>query len=155
MKLVRCLISVVLLAFTIACAQKEPQKVSTTASPSPSATAENYPNLTAKAKEITDALANKDYVKVLDLIYPKVIEKGGGREKMSATMKDEIKQMETEGVAVLSAIPGTPTQFVHESGAIYAVVPVTVKMKAQNGTFQMDATLIGISSDAGASWTLH
>jgi hypothetical protein len=139
-----------LMFFSIACKsarQSENTTVTTSSAP------ENYPNLTSKAKEISDAFSKKDYLKALELTYPKVIEIGGGRDKMIATMKEEIKKMEAEGVSLLSAVPGSPTQFVHESGSIYAVVPMTLKMKTQSGTYQADATLIGISPDAGASWT--
>lgn len=72
---------------------------------------------------------------------------------MTATMKEEIKGMETEGVVLLSTTPGSPTNFVHDAGSIYAVVPITVKIKAQDGIFQTESTLIGISSDGGADWT--
>jgi hypothetical protein len=122
-------------------------------SPSPSATAESYPNLTARAKEITDAFTSKDYTKVLEMTYAKVIENAGGRDKMLATMKSEIKEMETERMNILSTTPGAPTQFVHDAGSIYAVVPITVKIKSQEGIYQTDGSLIGISSDAGANWT--
>ena len=153
MKLARCLISVVLLAFTIACGQRAPQTTSAVPTPVSSPTAENYPALTVKTKEICDAFTNKDYLKVLELTYPRVIEIGGGREKMVTTMKNEIKEMEATGVVFLSTTPGAPTRFVHDAGSIYAVVPITVKMKAQDGVYQLDATLVGISADAGASWT--
>jgi hypothetical protein len=119
----------------------------------PSAAAENYPSLTARTKELCDAFTNKDYLKVLELTYPKVVETAGGRDKMLAIMKDEIKGMETEGVVLLSTTPGPPINFVHEAGSIYAVVPLTVKIKAQDGIYQTEGTLIGISADAGASWT--
>ena len=72
---------------------------------------------------------------------------------MMATMQKEIKGMETEGVVMLSTTPGSPTNFVHDAGSIYAVVPITVKMKAQNGVYQTEGTLIGISSDGGVNWT--
>jgi len=72
---------------------------------------------------------------------------------MLATMQDEIRGMETEGVVLLSTTPGSPTQFVHDAGSIYAVVPITVRIKAQAGTFQTEGTLIGISADSGANWT--
>ena len=143
-------ISGLLLLVSLACnsASKPPAQAGT-----PSSAAENYPSLTARTKEITDAFTNKDYQKVLEMTYPKVIEVGGGREKMLATMKDEIAKMRAEGVDVLSTTPGAPTQYVHDGGSIYAVVPLTLKIKAQDGTFQAEATLIGISADAGANWT--
>lgn len=142
------------LSVSIACSRgSQPQTQSASSSPVPSPTAESYPALTAKAKEISDAFTTKDYTKVLEMTYAKVIENAGGRDKMLATMKSEIKDMETSGVNILSTTPGPPTQFVHDAGAIYAVVPITLKMKAQNGTYQTDGSLIGVSSDAGANWT--
>jgi hypothetical protein len=139
-----------ILVISIACS-RAPQNQA--GNPSPSATAENYPNLTARTKELCDAFAGKNYLKVLELTYPKVIEAGGGRDKMIATMQDEIKGMETEGVVFLSTTPGSPNGFVHDAGSIYAVIPITSKIKAQAGTFQTESTLIGISSDGGANWT--
>ena len=147
-----CIFASFVLAISIACT-RAPQSQTKSATASPSATAENYPSLTAKTKEICDAFTGKDYLKVLDLTYPKVIETGGGRERMMATMKEEIKGMETDGVFFLSTTPGPPTQFVHDAGSIYAVIPITVKVKAQDGIFQTESTLIGISADAGANWT--
>jgi hypothetical protein len=151
MKLSRLALALFAGLLSIACARAPQTQPPATASSA--GTAENYPNLMVKAKEISDAFSNKDYLKALDLTYPKVIEIGGGHDKMIATMKEEIKKMEAEGVAVLSAVPGQPTQFVNESGSIYAVVPMTLKVKTLTGTYQADATLVGISPDAGASWT--
>ena len=89
----------------------------------------------------------------MDLTYPKVIEMAGGREKMLAAMNKELKEMESEGVVLLSSTSGAPTQFMHDSGSIYAVVPNTLKVKAQDGIFQTDGSMIGISADSGANWT--
>lgn len=92
-------------------------------------------------------------MKVLEMTYAKVIENAGGRDKMLATMKSEIKEMETSGVDLLATTPGAPSQFVHDAGSIYAVVPVTLKVKAQEGTYQTEGSLVAISSDGGTSWT--
>jgi len=147
------LISASLVLVVSLCCTSGPQPPNQAGNASPSATAENYPILTARTKELCDAFTNKDYLKVLELTYPKVIEAGGGREKMLASMQDELKTMETEGVVFLSTTPGAPTNFVHDAGSIYAVVPITSKIKAQAGVFQTESTLIGVSSDAGATWT--
>ena len=150
MKFVCFAIACLSLLSSVTCTRAPHPQAGTT---TPSAAAESYPSLTAKSKEITDAFTNKDYQKVLELTYAKVIEAGGGREKMMATMQKEIKSMETEGVVMLSTTAGSPTNFVHDSGSIYAVVPVSLKIKAQDGVFQTEGTLIGISSDGGANWT--
>ena len=90
---------------------------------------------------------------MVDLTYSKVIEAAGGRNKMVSALTKGMKEMEAEGVVVLSSTAGAPTQIVHASGSIYAVVPTTLKVKAQDGVFQTESSMIGISSDDGATWT--
>jgi hypothetical protein len=159
-------LSLILLLFTIACSKKEPQPNPTavaTQSPaagqtptlpqSPAAMTENYPALLARAQEVNDAFQRRDFVRMVDLTYPKVIESAGGRDKMIAALAKGLKEMETEGVTVLSSAAGAPTQIVRVSGWIYAVVPTTLKVKAQDGVFQTESSMIGLSSDNGANWT--
>lgn len=114
---------------------------------------ENYPALNARANELSNALEGKDYTKVIDLTYPKVIEYAGGREKLLAAMTNELKTMEAEGVQIISSKPSPPSQFLHDGNGVYAVVPMTSKFKAQDGIFQVEGSLIAVSTDAGQSWT--
>ena len=142
------------LAISIGCSRApQTQTKVSTPSPSPSATADSYPRLTIQAKELIDALLRKDLDRFIDLTHPKVVELGGGREKMRATMKQQLEQTEAEGVVVLASSIGTPTQVIHDSGSIYVVMPNTLKVKAQAGTFQTESTLIGVSGDNGVNWT--
>jgi hypothetical protein len=140
------------LAISIGCNSAPPPQ-SQVASPSPSATAESYPRLAVQASELNDALLRKDYDRFLDLTHPKVIELGGGREKMRATLKTQLEQTEAEGVKVLASSIGSPTQVIDNSGSIYAVMSNTLKVKAQSGTFQTESTLVGVSADRGVNWT--
>jgi hypothetical protein len=135
------------LAISIGCnSTPQPQGQASTRS-------ENYPSLTARTKELEEAISRKDYTKMVDLTYPKLVDLLGGREKMLAEMSNQMKSMEAEGVELLSTVPSPPTQFVHESNGIYAVVPVTTKIKAKDGMFQTEGSLIAISNDGGTSWT--
>ena len=120
---------------------------------SPEASSENYPTLVAQAQEVNDAFRRRDFARMVDLTYAKVIEAAGGRDKMVAALTKGMKEMEAEGVVVLSSTAGAPTQIVHSSGSIYAVLPTTLKVKAQDGVFQTESSMIGISSDGGATWT--
>jgi hypothetical protein len=159
-------LSLILLLFTIACSKKEPQPNPTavatqtpaagqspTAKQSVSPTVDTYPALQARAQEVNDAFQRRDFGRMVDLTYPKVIEAAGGRDKMIAALAKGLKEMETEGVTVLSSTAAAPTQIVHVSGWIYAVVPTTLKVKAQDGVFQTESSMIGLSSDNGANWT--
>ncbi|MFN2577707.1 MAG: hypothetical protein ABR607_08455 [Pyrinomonadaceae bacterium] len=147
-------LSLVLLLLSSACTKKVPQTKATSVAAQPSpATTDKYPSLAIQSSELTDAFGKKDYARFVNLIHPKVIEMAGGREQMIAEMTKELKEMEDEGVVVLSSSCGEPTQFVHDgSDSIYAVLPITLKTKAQAGIFQSESTMIAVSSDGGANW---
>src|SRR6185436_2913617 len=133
MKLVCLEVAVLAILISVGCkSAPPPQSQSTTPSPA----AENYPNLTARAKELEEALAHKDYGKVIDLTYAKVVELGGCSEKLLAEMTSQMKTMESEGVELLSSTSGAPSQILHDAGGIYAVVPVVSKLRAKDGVFQ-------------------
>ena len=144
----------VLGSLTLACSGRTSTSVSPPSAAATSATTtENYPNLATQAKEVSDALARKDFARFTDLTYPKVIEMLGGRERMVTTMTQQLKEMEVEGVTLVSSTSGTSTQFVHDAGSIYAVLPMTLTIKARDGIFQAESSMIGVSSDGGANWT--
>jgi hypothetical protein len=107
----------------------------------------------AQAQEVNDAFRRRDFARMVDLTYPKVIEAAGGRDRMISALTKGMKEMETEGVVVLSSTAGAPTQIIQVSGSVYAVLPTTLKVKAQDGIFQTESSMIGISSDGGANWT--
>jgi len=142
----------ILLSLSIACTEGGP-KNKTVEPEKPAAFAESHPRLAAQAKEVSDALSRRDFSKIVDLTYPKLVETLGGRDKMIASMTEEMKQMETEGVVLLSSSAGTPTQILNDSGSIYAVLPTVLKVKAKAGIFQSEGSMIGISADSGANWT--
>lgn len=137
----------------MSCGRSEQPKTNATPPPSPAPSAENYPNLAVQAKEVGDAFTRRDFGRFIDLTYPKVIEMAGGREQMIAGFTKELKEMEAEGVRLLSSTVGAPTQFVHDTGSIYAVLPIILKVRAQDGIFQSEGNMIGVSTDGGANWT--
>ena len=151
MKLLWLALVLFLILVSAGCKSAPPRQAQ--ALPSPPGTIGSYPNLTAQAKELEDALGRKDYGKVIDLTYPKVIEFAGGREKMLAETTREVQSMEAEGVEIISSNCGTPSQFMSDAGGIYAVIPVVSKVKATDGIFQTEGCLIGISTDGGQNWT--
>lgn len=155
MRLVLSILScLLLLAPMLACNRAEPNKTSVTTSQSATTTTnENYPNLATQAKEMNDAFARKDYGRFAELTYPKVVEMAGGRDQMLKGIAQQINEMAAEGVVILSSTTGSPTQFVHDSGSIYAVLPTALKAKAKDGVFQSEGSMIGVSKDGGTNWT--
>src|SRR4051794_10802087 len=144
------------LAFSIllltGCRSAPPPQANAPSPPTVTATT-GYPNLMVQAKQLETAVSTKDYARITDLTYAKSVEIGGGREKFLSEMTRGMKTMEAEGVFLLSSTVSEPSQFVSDANGIYAVVPVTTKIKAQGGVFQTEGTIIGISSDGGQNWT--
>src|SRR3954466_3868681 len=81
----------------------------------------SYPNLMVQAKQLETALGSKDYAKVIDLTYPKVVEVGGGRDKLLGEMTKEMQSLEAQGVVLLSSTAAVPSQYVTDANGIYAV----------------------------------
>ncbi|HEX7529914.1 MAG TPA: hypothetical protein VF333_02135, partial [Pyrinomonadaceae bacterium] len=77
---------VTLLSLQIACTQKELKDAPPVSTQSPAAAqspvagqspviqSENYPTLVAQAQEVNDAFRRRDFARMVDLTYPKVIE---------------------------------------------------------------------------------
>src|SRR3954469_19743271 len=107
-----------------ACRSAPPPQAPAPLPPQPVVTS-SYPNLMVEAKQLETALGSKDYAKVIDLTYPKVVEVGGGREKLLGEMTKEMQSMEAQHVFLLSSTASDPTQYVTDANGIYAVVPVT------------------------------
>jgi len=153
MRLVLLLAGLIFISLTLGCSRRA-GSIEYGVQP-PSEWAKKYPNLAIQARELNEAFGRKDYARFADLIHPKVIEMAGGRERMIAEMTKELKQMEAEGVVVLSSTCGEPTQFFRDgSESLYAVLPTTSKIKAQTGIFQSESSMIAVSSDDGANWKL-
>jgi hypothetical protein len=142
-----------LVPLAIACGQQRESPSKSAAASQSSSEPENFPRLAAQAKEVNDAFGRKDFARVADMTYPRLVEILGGRDRMVSSITKEMKQMEAEGVVFLSSSAGAPTQVIHLEGTIYAVLPTILKVKAQDGIFQSDGSMIAISSDRGANWT--
>src|SRR6267142_2305803 len=92
-----------LIAPMFACGRAEPTRTSTATSQPAATTNENYPSLVTQAKEMNDAFARKDYERFADFTYPKVVELIGGRDQLLKGIPQQLKEMEAEGVAILSS----------------------------------------------------
>jgi hypothetical protein len=113
----------------------------------------SYPNLEAQAKEFGDAYVRKDNQRLMELTYPKMFEVAGGEEHlMSEVVKGE-SQLRAEGLQVLSWTPTDVTQLLSDAGSLYAVLPMTMRMKVRDELFDSYHCLIGISNDQGQHWT--
>jgi hypothetical protein len=119
------------------------------------AAAEDKPEQIAKAKaeEIAQATIKSDFGKILDLTYPELVKKGGGREKLIESMKKEAKDWKDKGIEFRSTKVSAASQVVADGDKLFAVVPFSFEMKVPGGTLTLTSFMLGISPDKGKTWT--
>jgi hypothetical protein len=106
-----------------------------------------------KGQETSNALVKGDYAKVVDLTFPRVVQLGGGREKMIALLKKGVQDMKSRGITFRSAKVETPNQIAKAGRSLIAIVPFTLEMRIPQGKATQKSFLLGISDDDGKSWT--
>jgi hypothetical protein len=106
----------------------------------------------AGVQELNDALIKEDFGKVVDLTYPKLVEKMGGRDKMIATLKAGTAQMKSTGFTFNAVKVDEPGEIVSADHQQFLVVPFLLEMKSPAGRMQQKTSVIGISEDGGRSW---
>ena len=106
-----------------------------------------------QAQEIADAMVRRDYPRLLDRTYPRVLELMGGRDVALAAIEREAKQFQTKDTGLVGVTVGEPREFVQVEKEGFAIVPTTMTIKVPEGTLVGEAFLLGISSDGGHNWT--
>lgn len=111
-----------------------------------------FPSLKKLAQEISDATVKGDYEKLADLTHPEVVKMSGGRKKMIDGIKLESAQIKAEGFELISISTGEVKQVARVDKEIFAVVLIDMVISSSNTKSRGGSSLIGISSDNGATW---
>ncbi len=151
MRIVHSIIALVLLSSFVLVRGQQDSPQASQATPAPSVFT-IYPGLVVEVKEYCDAYLRKDNARLIELTYPKMIEKVGKENLMIEATRGE-DQMQADGLQVLSWTPAEAIQLVRHSGSLYSVVPTKVRMKQREVTWAWDLSLIAISNDQGQNWT--
>ena len=136
-----------LLVFQLGCARQN-----TSSSGSTAASAGRYTNLKAQADQLNQASLTGDDDRVINLTYPKLIELMGGREEFLANSDAIRSEIESQKLQVLSATAEDPKDIIEVNNQIYAIVPVSMRMKTPEGVLVGRSYMIGVSDDRGQTW---
>lgn len=138
MKIVRFLF-----IFACTCALLMPLAVDAQSSPA---------HIKAQAVEMTRALLRKDNQKFLSYMHPRVIEAGGGPEKVMQLMDTMQNQMVKFGAKVKKITIGNPSALIKEKNSWQCTVPQTSQFVFMGNDIEATTTLIALSEDQGAHW---
>jgi hypothetical protein len=140
------LLIIICLVFLVSCkssADKQVQQAKAADS-----TQINTEKLKAQAQELADAMIAGNYERAIDLMYPKLVELSGGREKLRAGLQEQMKQLE-----IVSTKVGEPRDVFQVDDESYAIISSTIKMKLPEGILESEGHMVGFSRDKGEHWT--
>jgi hypothetical protein len=106
----------------------------------------------AEAENSSRAFTNGDMGKVLDLTYPKLIEIGGGREKVLAALEGQLKELRELGMKIIAHTVGEPEPSVRAGAKLVAIVPTVLKMESRESIFEQKSFWLAVSTDEGKNW---
>jgi hypothetical protein len=94
---------------------------------------------------MTKAFSVSDSNELLQMTYPKVIEKGGGEAKMVEVIDQLAKAFKQRNMTWSVSSVEAPDRITHADGKFFALVPFTVDLAAH---------LLAVSEDQKKSWYL-
>lgn len=109
-------------------------------------------HIKAQAVEMTRALLKKDNQKFLSFMHPRVIEAGGGPEKVMQMMDTMQNQMVKFGAKVKKITIGNPSALIKEKNSWQCTLPQTSQFSFMGNEIEATTTLIAISEDQGRHW---
>jgi hypothetical protein len=109
--------------------------------------------LKTAAQEIADAYLKEDYARFVRATHPALVQRVGGPDKMLAVLKGVAAEMKAKNFQIKAYTVGEPTDLVQHGSEQYAIVPSTTVVAIPKATLTLQTFLVGISPDAGRSWT--
>jgi hypothetical protein len=152
-----CLVALSIFLFSlVACGRPVKDQASGvpgSSSPEPPSPQKNFPGLKTAAESSANAMVLKDYNTVADFTYSKLVKLMGGREETVSTFEQEMKQLESEGMTLVSISVGEPEEVKSVGNQLLSIVPTTLKMRFRDSTIVGQSFLIAVSEDGGNKWT--
>jgi hypothetical protein len=106
-----------------------------------------------QAQEMGQAFVDGNVEKLLDRTHAKVLELGGGRDKVRKLIQDGVTEMKAKGQGFHSMSVSRPQKIVRSKGNLYTIVPEHLLMKTPQGMLRSESFLVGVSGDNGRTWT--
>ena len=101
-------------------------------------------------QQCVTATIEGDFNKLVDLTYPRVVEKMGGREKMVAMMEKDSKRMKLE---FLPTTVDAPAEVLKIGTQRFAILTYQLKLKVPEGILKRESFLIGVIDKPTDGWT--
>ena len=113
---------------------------------------EREDNLMHQANQVADAFLKKDFETVVRFTNPGVLQKMGGKRKFLGTVSTVLGRMQEEGATFREVTIGRPEKIVKVKNEYHSILPETIVMAVNGGTFTTTSFLYATSHDQGENW---
>jgi hypothetical protein len=101
-------------------------------------------------QQCVTATIEGDFNRLVDLTYPKLVERLGGKEKMVAMMEKDSKEMKLE---FLPTTVNAPTEVLKIGAQKFVILTYQLRLKVPEGILKKNSFLIGVLDKPEDSWT--
>ena len=105
-----------------------------------------------QAQAVAEAEMKGHYEVVTAHTYPKLLLAVGGKDKMTATIKQATEMLQAQGVTIESTTIGSPGKFYKAGTEIHCLVPERIVLITANSRLVNNSYLLAISKDGGKFW---
>jgi hypothetical protein len=105
-----------------------------------------------QAEIVGKALIDGDAKKIIDMTYPLVVERLGGREEAIAMTERTMTLLKKEGMTIKELKVMQPKTFGERDGKHFIVVPVHISFNTEIGEFAGPSFMLAISDDGRKTW---
>jgi hypothetical protein len=106
-----------------------------------------------EAQRMMSAFLKGDLEAFAGYTHSNVIKMNGGKHQMLDLLKKGLGEMKKQRVSFESAQVQRPAQVVHAGKELHTVLPMNLVMRKPEGRFLVRSFLIGVSPDAGKTWS--
>ena len=103
-------------------------------------------------QEMRKYFLEENYTEFSYYVYPKVIEKIGGVDKMIELTNASILKIKEDGFEILDITFKNPSDFITNKNELQVTITQELIMNTPKGKIASEYTLIGISIDNGKNW---
>lgn len=115
--------------------------------------AQSEKKMMKQAKSYAKGMEKGDWEKVVELTYPEIVKLAGGEKRYIQQSKNSALLMERQGFTIDAAELSSPSDTVSDGGKLLRVIPMRLTFDGPLGKLYSESSILGISIDAGASWT--
>ena len=108
--------------------------------------------LKKQANIAAQAAVTGDYKTLVEYMYPKMVDMGGGTDKMVSLTDSTMKALKTQGVNFESATIGSPGKFYKAGAEIHCIIPEFITLKIPDGHLLVQSNLLAITGDGGKTY---